>query len=39
MTYRLGLLDKSPLASGDIAEDALARTVGFARRAEALGYH
>jgi luciferase family oxidoreductase group 1 len=39
MTYRLGLLDKSPLASGDIAEDALARTVAVARRAEALGYH
>lgn len=39
MTYRLGLLDKSPLATGDNAEAALARTVDFARCAEALGYH
>ncbi|WP_114943198.1 MsnO8 family LLM class oxidoreductase [Microvirga calopogonii] len=39
MNYRLGLLDKSPLASGDIAENALARTIDFARHAEALGYH
>jgi luciferase family oxidoreductase group 1 len=39
MTYRLGLLDKSPLAPGDIAEHALARTLDFARRAETLGYH
>ncbi|MGF9761832.1 MsnO8 family LLM class oxidoreductase [Microvirga sp. 0TCS3.31] len=38
MTYRLGLLDKSLLAPGDTAEAALARTVDFARRAEALGY-
>src|SRR3712207_5468270 len=39
MTYRLGLLDKSLLAPGDTAEQALARTVDFARRAEVLGYH
>jgi luciferase family oxidoreductase group 1 len=39
MTYRLGLLDKSLLAAGDTAEAALARTVDFARRAEALGFH
>ncbi|MPR07511.1 hypothetical protein [Microvirga tunisiensis] len=39
MTYRLGLLDKSPLAPGDVAEIALARTVDFARSAEALGCH
>jgi luciferase family oxidoreductase group 1 len=39
MNYRLGLLDKSPLTSGDTAENALARTVDFARHAEALGYH
>ena len=39
MTYRLGLLDKSVLIPGEAAEDALARTVAFAQRAEALGYH
>ena len=39
MTYRLSLLDKSPIPEGATAADALARTVALARRAEALGYH
>lgn len=38
MTYRIGLLDKSPLDGDEPAERALARTVELARRAERLGY-
>lgn len=39
VTYALSLLDKSPIAEGANATDALARTVALAQRAEALGYH
>lgn len=38
MSYRLGLLDKSPVAKGENATTALARTIRLAQRAEALGY-
>jgi luciferase family oxidoreductase group 1 len=38
MSYALSLLDKSPLARGDGANDALKRTVALARLAEKLGY-
>ncbi|MFT4149036.1 MAG: MsnO8 family LLM class oxidoreductase [Paracoccaceae bacterium] len=39
MTYRLGLLDKSPIAPGKTGADALATTLAYARAAEDLGYH
>jgi luciferase family oxidoreductase group 1 len=39
MSYRLSLLDKSPLAEHDTAQDALARTIELARQAEAWGFH
>jgi luciferase family oxidoreductase group 1 len=39
MTYRLSLLDKSPVPAGATATEALAQTVLRAQRAEALGYH
>lgn len=38
MSYRLSLLDKSPIAKGESATTALQRTIAFARRAESLGY-
>jgi luciferase family oxidoreductase group 1 len=38
MTYALSLLDKSPIADGASAADALRFTVTLAQRAEALGY-
>jgi luciferase family oxidoreductase group 1 len=38
-TFRLSVLDKSPVAFGESAADALARTVALARAADALGYH
>lgn len=38
MSYRLSLLDKSPIAKGESATAALRRTIAFAQRAEALGY-
>lgn len=38
MSYRLSLLDKSPIAKGESATTALQRTIAFARHAEALGY-
>ncbi|NPE70912.1 LLM class flavin-dependent oxidoreductase [Dickeya dadantii] len=38
MSYRLGLLDQSPIAEGMTAADALARTVELASLAEASGY-
>ncbi|AOK32181.1 MULTISPECIES: LLM class flavin-dependent oxidoreductase [Burkholderia] len=38
MTYSLSLLDKSPIAEGATAADALRFTVALAQRAEALGY-
>ncbi|MCX8999650.1 MsnO8 family LLM class oxidoreductase [Rhizobiaceae bacterium BDR2-2] len=39
MTYRLSLLDKSPIRAGEDAAEALKQTVRLARRAEELGYH
>jgi luciferase family oxidoreductase group 1 len=39
MTYRLSLLDKSLVHSGESPADALARTVDLAKTAERLGYH
>ncbi|MCC8396137.1 LLM class flavin-dependent oxidoreductase [Paraburkholderia sp. MMS20-SJTR3] len=38
MTYSLSLLDKSPIAAGASAADALRFTVALAKRAEALGF-
>lgn len=37
--FRLSVLDKSPLASGENAAAALARSVALARSADAWGYH
>lgn len=37
--FRLSILDKSPIAAGESAADALARSVELARAAEAWGYH
>ncbi|RKF48439.1 MsnO8 family LLM class oxidoreductase [Paraburkholderia fungorum] len=37
--FRLSVLDKSPIAHGESAADALARSVELARAAEAWGYH
>jgi luciferase family oxidoreductase group 1 len=37
--FRLSVLDKSPLAPGETAADALARTVALARAADDWGYH
>lgn len=39
MTYRLSLLDKSPIAEGETAHVALKRTLALAQRAEQLGFH
>ncbi len=39
MTYRLSLLDKSPIPPGATATQALRTTLALAQRAEALGYH
>lgn len=39
MSYRLSLLDKSPIAENDTAQNALARTLTLAREAEAWGFH
>lgn len=38
MSYRLSLLDKSPISEGESANAALRRTLAFAQRAEALGF-
>ncbi|GJD65313.1 MsnO8 family LLM class oxidoreductase [Methylobacterium frigidaeris] len=38
MTYRLSLLDKSPILSGEPATAALQRTIVLAQAAERLGY-
>lgn len=38
MTYRLSLLDKSPIPADATAAAALANTIALARRAEQLGY-
>lgn len=39
MSYRISILDKSPLADGETAAQALARTLTLAQQAEAWGYH
>lgn len=39
MTYRLSLLDKSPIPPGVSTAQALRSTLAMAQRAEALGYH
>lgn len=39
MSYRISILDKSPIANGESATDALARTLYLAQRAEEWGYH
>lgn len=38
MTYRLSVLDQSPIAEGATAADALANTIDLARQCDALGY-
>jgi luciferase family oxidoreductase group 1 len=38
MSYRLSVLDQSPIAEGSTAADALANTLDLARHADALGY-
>ena len=39
MTYRLSVLDQSPIAAGSTAAEALRNTLDLARAADALGYH
>lgn len=39
MSYLLSILDKSPVAEGENATQALARTLTLAQHAEAWGYH
>ncbi|WP_439602858.1 MsnO8 family LLM class oxidoreductase [Devosia sp.] len=39
MSYRLSLLDKSPIAKGETAHEALQRTLALAQAAERLGFH
>ncbi|RKU00128.1 alkane 1-monooxygenase [Burkholderia sp. Nafp2/4-1b] len=39
LPFRVSVLDKSPVAPGETATDALARTVSLARFADAAGYH
>jgi len=39
MSWRISILDKSPVAANETAADALARTLSLAQQAEALGYH
>ncbi|MCW3610064.1 MsnO8 family LLM class oxidoreductase [Burkholderia cenocepacia] len=39
LPFRLSVLDKSPVALGETAADALARSVSLARFADAAGYH
>jgi luciferase family oxidoreductase group 1 len=39
MTYRLSVLDQSPIADGQTSADALANTLDLARTCDALGYH
>jgi luciferase family oxidoreductase group 1 len=38
MTFRLSVLDQSPIAEGQTASDALANTLDLARACDALGY-
>ena len=39
MSWRISILDKSPIAENETAADALARTLSLAQQAETLGYH
>lgn len=39
MSWRISILDKSPVAENESAADALARTLSLAQQAETLGYH
>ncbi|WP_407578784.1 LLM class flavin-dependent oxidoreductase [Citrobacter koseri] len=39
MSWRISILDKSPIAENETATDALARTLSLAQQAETLGYH
>jgi len=39
MTYRLSVLDQSPIAKGDTAADALRNTLDLARACDAWGFH
>ena len=39
MSWRISILDKSPVAEHETAADALARTLSLAHQAETLGYH
>lgn len=39
MSYRLSILDKSPVGETETAAIALARTLQLAQQAEAWGYH
>lgn len=39
MTYRLSVLDQSPIAEGSTAADALKNTLDLARHADLFGYH
>ncbi len=39
MSWRISILDKSPVAENETAADALSRTLSLAQQAETLGYH
>ena len=39
MSWRISILDKSPVAEHETAADALSRTLSLAQQAETLGYH
>jgi len=39
MSYRLSVLDQSPIVEGTTAAQALAETIDLARHCDALGYH
>ena len=39
MSYRLSILDKSPIGEGETAATALSRTLRLAQLAEEWGYH
>jgi luciferase family oxidoreductase group 1 len=39
MSYRLSVLDQSPITAGSTATQALRNTIDLAQHAEALGYH
>ncbi|RQR51288.1 MsnO8 family LLM class oxidoreductase [Burkholderia sp. Bp9140] len=39
LPFRLSVLDKSPVAPGETASDALTRSVSLARFADSVGYH